>query len=124
MTATALAHDVRATVVRIPPGTVATYGDIARALGVGPRQVGRAMGMLDAGAPWHRVVHADGTPASCHAGQAQALLRAETTPTIGARVDMRAARCDLGARSDRGVSGATRPDDGLPTGHLVPDSCR
>jgi len=91
MTMTGLIGEVRATVVLIPPGRVATYGDIARALGVGPRQVGRAMGMLD-GVPWHRVVHADGTPASCHGGQARALLSGEATPMIGGRVDLRAAR--------------------------------
>lgn len=79
-------------VVRIPPGAVATYGDIARMLGVGPRQVGQAMGMLGDGVPWHRVVRADGTPASCHGGQARGLLRAEMTPMIGGRVDMGAAR--------------------------------
>ncbi|MDQ2873714.1 MAG: MGMT family protein [Actinomycetota bacterium] len=92
---TALAVAVRATVACIPPGAVATYGDIARVLGVGPRQVGQAMGMLDDGVPWHRVVHADGTPASCHDGQALGLLCAEKTPMIGGRVDMGAARWDL-----------------------------
>lgn len=92
MTMTGLIGDVRATVLLIPPGRVATYGDIARVLGVGPRQVGRAMGMLDDGAPWHRVVRADGTPASCHGGQAPVLLSREATPIIGDRVDLRAAR--------------------------------
>jgi alkylated DNA nucleotide flippase Atl1 len=92
MTMTGLIGEVRATVVLIPPGSVATYGDIARVLGVGPREVGRAMGMLDDGVPWHRVVRADGTPASCHGGQAPMLLSREATPMIGGRVDLRAAR--------------------------------
>jgi len=95
MTMMTLAGEVRATVVRIPPGAVATYGDIARVLGVGPRQVGQAMRMLDDGIPWHRVVHADGTPAPCRGGQARRLLRAEMTPMTGGRVDMGVARWDL-----------------------------
>lgn len=102
-----LAGSVRAIVVCIPPGTVATYGDIAAVLAVGPRQVGRAMGMLDEGIPWHRVVHADGTPASCHGGTAPALLRAEATPMLGGKVDMRAARFHL-----LGAASPVRPPEG------------
>jgi len=90
MTIFDLAGSVRAIVVCIPPGAVATYGDIAAVLAVGPRQVGKAVGMLDDSIPWHRVVHADGTPASCHGGNAPELLRAEATPMLGGRVDMRA----------------------------------
>jgi alkylated DNA nucleotide flippase Atl1 len=92
MWTTTLLGEVRALVVLVPPGAVTTYGDIARALGVSPRQVGRAMAMLDDGFPWHRVVHADGTPATCHQGTAPVLLRAELTPMAGRRVDLRAAR--------------------------------
>ncbi len=99
MTTTLLAGEVRAIVMLIPPGTVATYGDIAQMLDVGPRQVGRAMGMLDDDIPWYRVVNANGTPASCHDGQARGLLGAEATPMIGSRVDMRLARWDFHSRS-------------------------
>lgn len=95
MTTSELAGEVRAAVARIPVGAVATYGDIARLLGVGPRQVGRAMGVLDDAIPWHRVVHADGRPASCHDGRAWGLLRAEATPMVGERVNLRMARWDL-----------------------------
>lgn len=87
-----LIAEVRAMVALIPPRMVATYGDIAHALDVTPRQVGRAMSMLDDGIPWHRVVQANGTPATCHDGQARGLLRAELTPMIGSRVDVRKAR--------------------------------
>lgn len=80
--------EVRAMVVRIPPGHVAAYGEIGRALGIGPRQVGRAVGLLDDGVPWWRVVHADGAPATCHGGAARALLEAEGVPFRGNRVDM------------------------------------
>lgn len=94
-----LAGAVRALVLCIPPGQVTTYGDIASVLAVGPRQVGRAMGILDDGIPWHRVVCADGTPASCHGGTAVELLRAEATPMVGGRVDVPAARCHFSGGS-------------------------
>ncbi len=49
-------------VSRIPEGTVATYGQIAESLGVGPRQVGRALAEMPEGrvCPWHRVINARG----------------------------------------------------------------
>ena len=51
-------------VMRIPPGRVATYGQIARVAGMPRhhRQVGRALrGLVDDGlVPWHRVVNASG----------------------------------------------------------------
>jgi methylated-DNA-protein-cysteine methyltransferase-like protein len=54
-------------VKRIPHGSVATYGQIARMVGMprGARQVGYAMAALGRGAPrpeipWHRVVNAKG----------------------------------------------------------------
>lgn len=49
---------------RIPPGCVATYGDVAAALGLASaaRQVGYALAALEPGSsvPWHRVVNAQG----------------------------------------------------------------
>ena len=52
---------------QIPPGEVATYGQIARLAGIpkGARQVGYAMAALGRGrprpeVPWHRVVNAKG----------------------------------------------------------------
>jgi len=84
--------DVRAAVIAIPPGCVASYGDIGKRIGAGPRQVGRAMSLLDDNVPWWRVVYADGTPASCHGGRAPELLKDEGTPMRGARVEMKCAR--------------------------------
>ncbi len=87
--------EVRTMVVTIPAGCVAAYGEIGRALGIGPRQAGRAVALLDDNAPWWRVVHADGAPATCHEGGARALLEAEGVPWRDGRVDMakvRAAR--------------------------------
>jgi alkylated DNA nucleotide flippase Atl1 len=80
--------DVRTVVVMIPAGRVAAYGEIGRALGIGPRQAGRAVALLDDGVPWWRVVHADGALASCHDGGARALLEAEGVPFRDGRVDM------------------------------------
>ncbi|HEX7160637.1 MAG TPA: MGMT family protein [Trebonia sp.] len=84
--------DVREAVIAIPAGSVASYADIGKRIGIGPRQVGRAMSLLDDSVPWWRVVHADGTPASCHDGQALELLNDEGTPMHGGRVDMKRAR--------------------------------
>lgn len=51
---------VREAVAGAPVGCVASYGDIGERIGAGPRQVGRAMSLLDEGVPWWRVVYADG----------------------------------------------------------------
>ena len=87
------AQQVLEVVETIPPGRVMAYGDIAEFLGCGgPRQVGRVMSTWGGAVPWHRVVHADGTPAPCHDGAALAMLRADRTPMRGDRVDMARAR--------------------------------
>lgn len=87
------ADAVLAVVEAIPRGRVMSYGDIAAVVGQGgPRQVGRVMSQWGGAVPWHRVVHADGTPAPCHDGAALRLLRGEGTPLLGERVDMRVAR--------------------------------
>lgn len=44
----------------IPPGKVATYGDIAHIVGTGPRQVGRIMATAGQFTCWWRVVRSDG----------------------------------------------------------------
>ncbi|GIV63241.1 MAG: methyltransferase [Bellilinea sp.] len=49
---------------QIPPGRVASYGQIARMVGggIGPRQVGYALAALKSGTdvPWQRVINAKG----------------------------------------------------------------
>jgi alkylated DNA nucleotide flippase Atl1 len=87
----------------IPPGQVMSYGDIAEYLGVGgPRQVGRVLARYGGGAPWWRVIHADGTPAPGHEAQALAHYLAEATPLRSAappvRVDLRRAQYRPGGR--------------------------
>ncbi|GAA4283658.1 MGMT family protein [Brevibacterium daeguense] len=79
---------VRSVVATIPAGRVAAYGEVGRAVGLGPRQAGRAVSLLDGDVPWWRVVYADGTPAMCRGGQARALLEAEGVPFRDGRVDM------------------------------------
>jgi|WetSurMetagenome_2_1015567.scaffolds.fasta_scaffold624362_1 alkylated DNA nucleotide flippase Atl1 len=67
---------------QVPKGKVATYGAIARAVGIprGARQVGYAMAALGRGAPrpevpWHRIVNAKGE--SSIGGEQVSRLRAE-----------------------------------------------
>lgn len=72
-------------VSRVPPGQVATYGQVAREAGLGrrARMVGRALRALPSGSdvPWHRIVNARGQislPAGSDAGREQrARLEAE-----------------------------------------------
>lgn len=44
----------------IPPGRVASYGDIASIVGIGPRQVGAILRRTQADVPWWRVLGHDG----------------------------------------------------------------
>ena len=56
-----LVEAVLRVVEEIPAGRVATYGMIARAVGTGPRVVGRIMHDWGGGVPWWRVVNVHGT---------------------------------------------------------------
>lgn len=70
---------VYATVCQIPPGRVATYGQVARIAGLGrmARQVGYALYALpeDTEVPWHRVVNARGEISLRSSGGADSLQR-------------------------------------------------
>lgn len=85
---------VLACVEQVPPGRVTTYGAIAEAVGQvwgggGPRQVGRVMALHGGAVAWWRVVHADGSPPTCHDGEARAAYLAEGTPLRSSgRLDM------------------------------------
>lgn len=84
---------VRALVAAIPPGRVATYGDIANAAGLSsPRTVGWIMRTDSADLPWHRVISASGRPAAHLAARQLRLLGEEGVPIIDGRVDLRTAR--------------------------------
>ncbi|MFV8752284.1 MGMT family protein [Nannocystaceae bacterium ST9] len=80
----------------IPPGRVASYGQVAQAAGLPgfARLVGRALAGLPpaSSVPWHRVVNARGEISlTGRAGEAQRrLLRAEGVVfRAGGRIDMR-----------------------------------
>lgn len=87
---------VYALVRQIPPGRVASYGQLALLLGNprGARQVGWAMRCCPDGVPWQRVVMADGSIAGGEfSGLRRALLEGEGVPfRPDGRVDMEACR--------------------------------
>lgn len=83
------------TVLRIPPGRVATYGQIARAAGLPGRArlVGQSMRGLSSGSifPWHRVIGAGGKlsiPSPEGVSLQRALLEDEGVCFVGQRVDL------------------------------------
>jgi methylated-DNA-protein-cysteine methyltransferase-like protein len=68
----------------VPPGFVTTYGDLCPGA---PRFAGAVLARAtDPQLPWQRVVRADGSLAK--GDRQRALLEAEGTPFVGARVDM------------------------------------
>lgn len=64
-------NDIYAVVRRIPPGQVATYGDVAKLAGLPgqARLVGYALYALPphSTVPWHRVINAQGSISTGHA---------------------------------------------------------
>lgn len=80
---------VRRLVASIPPGSVATYGDIASAAELSsPRIVGWIMRTDSSDLPWHRVITASGRPAPHLASRQLELLRAEGVLADDGRVDL------------------------------------
>ena len=80
---------VRALVASIPPGRVATYGDIACAAGLSsPRIVAWIMRTDSHDLPWHRVITASGRPAPHLADEQLARLRAEGVIASDGRVPL------------------------------------
>ena len=96
---------------QVPKGRVATYGAIARAVGMprGARQVGYAMAALGRGTPrpdvpWHRIVNAKGESSI---GEEQvARLRAENV-VFGSdgRIDLARFGWDAGVEGEEGLFG-------------------
>jgi len=85
-----LAQRMLDAVDRIPPGQVATYGDIAaRAGSRSPRLAGFVLSQLaDDTTPWHRVLRADGTPAPHLADEQLARLRVEGVLAVDGRISL------------------------------------
>lgn len=81
---------VRGFVAAIPPGKVATYGDIADAAGLSSaRIVGWIMRTDSSDLPWHRVIGASGRPANHLATRQLERLRAEGVLANDGRVPLR-----------------------------------
>lgn len=72
----------------IPSGNVATYGDIARIVGCGPRLVARVLATRGGEACWWRVVRADGTIAEHLVAEGSRRLAEEGVGVRSGRVDM------------------------------------
>lgn len=79
----------------IPPGCVATYGDIAAYVGQGgPRQVGAIMREYGGGVPWWRVIRASGVPAEEVGDEQLQLLRGDGVRVTNGKVNLRQVRWD------------------------------
>ena len=92
---------VLAVVRRIPPGRVATYGDVATLAGRpgAARAVGTMMRRSGPDIPAHRVIAAGGRLGGYggHEVLKRALLAAEGVPFVGARVAIATCRVPLGS---------------------------
>nr|WP_042189856.1 MGMT family protein [Kibdelosporangium sp. MJ126-NF4]CEL18928.1 DNA-methyltransferase [Kibdelosporangium sp. MJ126-NF4]CTQ95269.1 DNA-methyltransferase [Kibdelosporangium sp. MJ126-NF4] len=81
---------VREVIESVPPGSVASYGDVAAVAGApSPRLVGRILAEDGHDLPWHRILRADGTPAPHLEEEQLERLRAEGVLADGNRVNMR-----------------------------------
>ncbi len=80
-------------VEQVPPGTVTSYGDIARVVGTGPRQVGAVLSRYGTDVPWWRVTGHDGTMASGLVGRARERWAQEGIPVNASRTGCRIAAC-------------------------------
>ncbi len=106
---------ILAVVASIPPGRVATYGQVATRAGLPgrARQVGFALRALGDGVvPWHRVVNARGRVSlvgEVAERQRRRLAREGVRFDDGGRIDL--ARFGVGAEDERHTapSGARRP---------------
>jgi alkylated DNA nucleotide flippase Atl1 len=82
--------EVLARVRAIPPGSVATYGDVSPGA---PRFAGTVLfGTTERDLPWWRVVRADGSLAK--GARQKRRLREEGVPFRGERVEMKATRVE------------------------------
>lgn len=79
----------------IPAGQVATYGDLGRVVGCGPRLVARVLATSGGQSCWWRVVRADGSIAEHLVREATPLLAAEGVAVRQGRIDLVAHRARL-----------------------------
>ncbi|KQU31269.1 MULTISPECIES: MGMT family protein [unclassified Rhodococcus (in: high G+C Gram-positive bacteria)] len=84
---------VRAVVAAVPPGSVTTYGDIARVVGLpSPRIVAWIMRTDSSDLPWHRVIRADGRPAPHLVTRQLAALAEEGVSSVDGRIALASVR--------------------------------
>lgn len=86
---------VRDIIASVPPGKVATYGDIAAIAGLStPRLVGRVLREDGFDLPWHRIIRANGIPATHLLTEQLERLRTEGVLAENYRIDLKRYRWD------------------------------
>ena len=116
---------IREVIASIPAGSVLAYGDVAAQAGLPGRArlVGRILAEDGHDLPWHRVLRADGTPATHLATEQLARLRTEGVLASNGCVPMRRYRslvadCDNSQLENHSVDPTVGADD--VTGVLTP----
>jgi len=109
-----VAEHVLRLVERIPRGRVVSYGDIARIVGIGPRQVGAVMSRYGGGVTWWRVTNASGELPEQIADEARAHWLDEGIPVRTGRPGCKIteARADLADLETEYRSAVADLDDG------------
>ena len=87
-------------VAQVPPGRVASYGDIGALTGVGPRQVGAIMRDHGDAVPWWRVVAHDGVLVPLEKARAAWAAEGIEVRAHGRGCRIRVFRADLAALAD------------------------
>ena len=86
---------IRECIAAVPPGSVASYGDIAALAGASsPRIVGWVLKEDGFDLPWHRILRADGTVAAHKKQEQLDRLRAEGVLANASKIDMKVYRWD------------------------------
>lgn len=113
MTDEALVEQILRAVELVPPSQVATYGDIASVVGIGPRHVGNVLARWGHGVPWWRVTNSKGELPPSLLEQARKHWEIEGIPTYSSGKGCRLADCrvdvvsleTLWVRSIKDISG-------------------
>lgn len=105
-------------VEQIPPGQIASYGEVGGIVGIGPRQVGWVMSNYGSTVPWWRVTNAAGMPPAHLAAEVHARWAAEGS-CPGPR-DAKPARTDLRALADAYDHAVADLDDLMPRAQVGP----
>ena len=90
-----LTDSILLAVEAIPSGRVATYGDLGKMVGCGPRLVARVLSGAGGQTCWWRVVRADGSIAEHLVTEAAKRLAVEGVAVRNGRVDVVRLRAEL-----------------------------